>query len=212
MIRDVVLEEGGSVIAVPQNTLQVADILADTINVVDTKFSVHAFRADEQVFQAEVQVPIFSKDMWGYKQIVSWDRRSAYFLSGYDQNERGLSYFMCELPDGVNPTTVDEAYETLKPRSVKVAEGIKRKVKRQGDMFFIKSKGYRPPESAVPDHSNYIHNSNHVAEEAVIDGRLLYVRGTIRHVPSGRRPDHAPLNLGRTHWWLCVRNTVPVVR
>ncbi len=63
--------------------------------------------------------------------------RWAYFLSGFDANETRPSYFFCELPPGVHPTTVEEALETLKPDSVKLAESMGREVKRQGDIFCI---------------------------------------------------------------------------
>ena len=212
LIRDVILKEGGEVIAIPTNVLRSAEIDYRTIEVVHTRFSKHPIRADEQLIRANVQTPHWARDAWGYRSIVEYKNRSAYFLSGYDRNERGLSYFLCELPAGVHPTTVKEAYEALKPESVKVAEGLNRKIKRQGDMFFIRSKDYVPSPKALRHQQQYIHLSNHLAEDVSWEGPLTYVRGIIQHLPSGRRPDHAPLNLGRQHWWLCVRNTVPVVR
>ena len=212
LIRDVVLEEGGEVIAVPMNTLRVAEIDYRSIKVVDTRFSKHPVRADEQLIHANVQTPTWARDVWGYRSVVEYKERPTYFLSGYDSNEKGLSYFLCELPPGAKPTTVKEAYEALKPESVKVAEREKYTVKRQGDMFFIRMKDYRPTPAALAGSMDYIHRSNHMAEQIAYEGPLTYVRGIIHHMPTGRRPDHAPLNLGRTHWWLCVRNTVPVVR
>jgi len=212
LIRDVILKEGGEVVAIPTNVLRSAEIDYRTIEVVHTRFSKHPIRADEQLIRADVQTPHWGRDHWGYRSIVEYTNRSTYFLSGYDRNERGLSYFLCELPARVHPTTVKEAYEALKPESVKVAEKLGRKIKRQGDMFFIRSKDYVPSLKAIRRHQQYIHQSNHVAEDVSWEGPLTYVRGTIQHMPSGRRPDHAPLNLGRQHWWLCVRNTVPTVR
>jgi hypothetical protein len=214
-IRDVVLAEGGSVFAVPMNVLHIAEIVDGTIEVVHTKPSKHAFRADEQVLKAMVNYPVFYRDSWGFRSVSQYKTREAYFLSGYDRNEKGLSYFFCEMPVNGKPQTVKEAYEMLKPESVKQAEKAGVKVKRQGDMFFIRMKGWQPDEvDEVRAHNQYLHDSNHLAEEVVWKGkhgsRLTYVRGVIAHRPSGRRPDHANLNLGRTHWWLCVRNTVPV--
>ena len=214
-IRDVVLKEGGSVFAVPMNVLAIAEIATDTIEVVHTRFSKHPVRADEQVLKAQVNYPVFYRDAWGYRSISEYRRREAYFLSGYDRNEKGLSYFFCEMPVDGKPQTVKEAYEMLKPQSVKDAEAAGFKVKRQGDMFFIRMKGWQPPDADGIKHQHqFIHDSNHRAEEVFWRGRaserLTYVRGIIMHDPAGRRPDHAPLNLGRKHWWLCVRNTVPV--
>lgn len=72
---------------------------------------------------------------------------TAYFLSGYDENERGRTgqglYFLAQLPDGVSPSTVDEAFECLKPESVKQAEAEGRDVVRQGDVFAFEV-SYRP--------------------------------------------------------------------
>lgn len=67
--------------------------------------------------------------------------RRAYFLSGFDLNESRPSYFFCELPRGARPTTVEEAYEALKPDAVKLAESMGREVKRQGDIFAIPMPG-----------------------------------------------------------------------
>ena len=216
-IRDVVLKEGGTVFSVPTNTIGVAEIEGPTIEVIDTKFSKHAFRADEQLLRAEVQTPKFTRDSWGFQSHSGYNRRTAYFLSGYDRNEPGLSYFFCELPAGVEPTTVKEAYASLKPKSVKLAETQGFKVKRQGDMFFIRMKNWQPDYARLDTlyRNQYLHNSNHIAEEVVwVDGNslsgLTYVRGRISHAPAGRRPDHGPLDLGKKYWWLCVRNTVPL--
>lgn len=214
-IRDVILGEGGSVLSVPMNVLNIAEIAVDTIEVVDTRFSKHAFRADEQVIKAQVNFPVFYRDTWGYHQVREYRRREAYFLSGYDRNEKGLSYFFCEMPVDGKPQTVKEAYEMLKPESVKQAEQAGMKVVRQGDMFFIRMKGWQPDEKdEVRTKDAFIHNSNHRVEDVIWKGgrgsALTYVRGVVTHDPAGRRPDHAPLNLGRKHWWLCVRNTVPL--
>lgn len=65
--------------------------------------------------------------------------RWAYFLSGFDYQEPRPAYFFCELPPGAKPTTVEEAYETLKPPAVKMAEQSGREVMRQGDIFAIRT-------------------------------------------------------------------------
>jgi hypothetical protein len=63
-------------------------------------------------------------------------RRAVKFLSGFDHGEPHLAYFFCELPK-CDATTVDEAYEALKPDTVKLAESMGRDVKRQGDIFAV---------------------------------------------------------------------------
>ena len=211
-IRDIVTRNGGTVFAVPRRTLQAAEIYNETIQVVDTLHSTHAFRADEQLLRATVRTPNYYRDAWGFQSYKGYKNREVYFLSGYDNNERGLSYFFCELPSTAHPTTVSGAYEALKPSAVKVAQVAGRKVKRQGDMFFIEMpKDWEPDREATRYMEQNIHRSNHRAQSVVWADGLTYVRGTITHAPMGRRPDHSPLNLGRTRWWLCVRNTVPVV-
>ena len=216
MIRDGVTNAGGIVLSVPRNVLQVADIIESSIEVVavEKPSSIRElFRADQQLIKAHVQYRTgYTWDSWS-GQRSKYAQRETYFLSGYDQNEEGLSYFFCELPpfkEGEEPKTVADAYESLKPESVKIAEKLGRKVLRQGDMFFIRDKKFKPEEDQVLTDRRFLHNSNHAVDESVIQEKLHYVRGTVTHRPPWRDPDHKPLKLGTKHWWLCVRNTVPV--
>lgn len=77
------------------------------------------------------------KECAGRKKVQVSRTRWAYFLSGFDANETRPSYFFCELPRGAKPATVAEAYEALKPESVRLAEQEGREVSRQGDIFAI---------------------------------------------------------------------------
>lgn len=145
---------------------------------------------------------------------VSADRRrTAYFLSGFDENETRPSYFFCELPPKVKPTTVEEAIETLKPSAVKLAEEAGREVKRQGDIFAVPMPGVTLRElkaqSGRHEKRGNLLGTNHAATEVVYVGKQTYARGTIRHVPEFRRPDHKALTIGRD-WHLILKNTVPV--
>ena len=211
IIRDAVLAEGGQVITVPRDVIGIADITKESIKVVHTRGREYKFfRADEQLIKANVRYYERKSSPWAAELYAL---RPTYFLSGYDANEPGLSYFFCELPPfepGQEPTTVEQAYESLKPESVKIAEKLRRKVVRQGDMFFIRDKNFVPHESDKERGEAYLHRSNHVAEEVRQREGLTYVRGTISHRPPFREPDHKPLKLGTKYWWLCVRNTVPV--
>lgn len=222
LIRRVVTQEGGMAFSIPSRTLLAASIEVRSIQVVHTQESNRLLRAPEQLIKAKSQYYRWRTER--YSRMI--DYREAYYLSGYDANERGLSYFFCELPPGVEPTTVAEAYEALKPESVRLAIKAGRTVKRQGDMFFIRMPRRWSPGDAdrssmrltrhlngriiVEDEGDpYLHRSNHAGTEVVrIDG-LTYTQGTVRHVPRGRAPDHRPLRLGH-RWWLCVRNTVPL--
>lgn len=165
----------------------------------------------------------------GRGRVPATRRRTAYFLSGFDENETRPSYFFCELPPKVHPTTVAEALETLKPTAVKLAEQAGREVRRQGDIFCIPMPGVtlrelkkqggvhiKRPKLVEQDgrltwdgpRPNLL-GTNHEATEVVRLGDQTWARGTISHVPEGRRPDHKRTPLGR-EWHLIQKNTVPV--
>lgn len=64
-----------------------------------------------------------------------------YYLFDIDRNElvnKIFNPFMVQMPAGVEPKTVAEAYDMLIPESVKVAKGQGVDVKRQGEWFFVK--------------------------------------------------------------------------
>jgi hypothetical protein len=63
-----------------------------------------------------------------------------WFLSSFDENEPGLHYFLCELPE--KPLGMKDALEILKPKEVKEAEAQGVAVKRQGDVFFVEREGW----------------------------------------------------------------------
>lgn len=164
-------------------------------------------------------------------------RRWAYFLSGFDENETRPSYFFCELPPKARPETVEQALEALKPDAVRLAEQDGREVTRQGDIFAIPMPGLtlrelkkqggvhiRKPKLVQVDPEGQpgspmrwtgprprLLETNHEATEIVTVGGLVYARGTLRHVPEFRRPDHrlARMGDGKT-WHLIMKNTVPV--
>ena len=102
------------------------------------------YRAIEPVLHWGVPAPYVHTECrgcGGRGRVPAERRRTAYFLSGFDQNETRPSYFFCELPPKVRPATVEEALETLKPQAVKLAEQAGREVKRQGDIFAIPMPG-----------------------------------------------------------------------
>lgn len=143
-----------------------------------------------------------------------WTRtRTAKFLSGFDHNEARRSYFFTELPK-TDATTVAAAYEALKPDAVRLAEQMGREVKRQGDIFAIELAGFtfrdlRKLNARVVKHGT-LWGTNHEATEVAYlpDGTTL-IRGVLRHNPSGRRPDHARVKIGK-QWMLAAKNTVPI--
>lgn len=155
---------------------------------------------------------------WSELTDDSWTRhhRWAYFLSGFDHQERVPLYFFCELPYRAKPTTVAEAYQILKPDPVLLAEQMGRKVSRQGDIFAVpvpsldrktlKAKGARFEKRG------YILNTNHTATEvAYLPGGLTLAKGLLYHDPAGRQPDHARRKMGDgAGWHVVTKNTVPV--
>lgn len=143
---------------------------------------------------------------------TKWRHRTAYFLSGFDHQEKRRSYFFCELPKGAAPTTVDEAYEALKPEPVVLAETMGREVLRQGDIFAIPTARIkRELMDAGGEHGRMspLLGTNHCATDVVTVGALTYARGILHHVPGGRPPDHARVKIGQG-WHLIVKNTVPL--
>lgn len=192
---------GAQVVTVPARVLDAADIMESSIIVIDSEKRPRPFRARQQLIRAQVSPAWTSHTRWSY------------FLSGYDLNEPGLSYFFCELPPDAHPTTVEEAYQALKPESVKVAEMQGRKVHRQGDIFLIQmDKNWTPNEPGYGDEKAYVLGTNHQVDEKFFSdaSQLTYARGRIVHAPRGRNPDHKKLHLGK-RWHLVVKNTVPVV-
>jgi hypothetical protein len=163
-------------------------------------------------------------------------RRWAYFLSGFDSNEARPSYFFTELPPGVKPTTVAEAYDTLKPKVVALAEEMGREVQRQGDIYWVpmpdltlrdlkqqggvhrhrggthlvEVKNSRREFVAPRRDDVHVLSTNHTATDVVTVGPLTYARGILRHEPDFRRPDHARIKLGdRKTWGLVLKNMTP---
>lgn len=141
-------------------------------------------------------------------------RRTAQFLSGFDHNEPRLSYFFCEMPDR-KARTVEEAYDRLKPDSVRMAEQMGREVKRQGDIFAIPmpdlTKRDLTKMGARYERRGGLLGTNHVATEvAYLPDGTEWARGILRHAPQWRRPDHVMVRLDPKVWHLIRKNTVPV--
>lgn len=150
----------------------------------------------------------------GRKTVES--RRTALFLSGFDHNETRDVYFFSELAS-TKPRTVDEAYESLKPDTVKLAEQMGREVLRQGDIFAVPMPGMDKRTlrgmGATFERRGTLLKTNHVATEVAYlkDGRTL-ARGTLTHDPDFRGPDHKRVKMPHNVWHLTVKNTVPLTK
>jgi hypothetical protein len=129
----------------------------------------------------------------------------SFFLSSIDDQEgwRSSAYFLCQLP---NPTTsVEDAFDSLVPEEVKKAKTSGAEVRRQGDIFVIATPLSTRQIKAVSKRYVPLFDTTHVPTEVRTDG-AVYVRGTLRHEPNGRRPQHRMMRLGNS-WWIAVKNT-----
>jgi hypothetical protein len=139
---------------------------------------------------------------------------SSYFLSAFDENEPDFGlYFLAQLPDGAEPSTVAEAREALKPDRVKLAETGHRPILRQGDVFAVESTRETRKLAGPSQRKAFVLNVNHQVTEIRKDEYgITYGRGFMRHRPreSGRRPEHRTLKLGNgKDWYALYKNTVP---
>lgn len=137
------------------------------------------------------------------------------YLSAFDNQERFGLYFLAELPDGVMPQTVAEAFTALRPAMVQEADAAGVKVTRQGDVFAIQT-GLTTREltraGAVRPDTAYVLGVNHTATDVRVLGDETYARGILRHRPreSWRRPEHRMQRMGDGKTWhRVVKNTVP---
>lgn len=189
----------------PLQTRRAAAILSESIHVVENG-KPGFLLGPSALFTGKVQEPVYH-DRW--RGELKSRFRESFYISGFDSQDGG--YFLCELPQGVSPRTLAEAFECLKPEAVVLAEQMGRKVRRQGDIFCIPlAKDFAGEERIKKGKRDYVLKTNHLAPEMVQYGNAVYARGKLLHRPRNRRPDHAPLFLGRK-WHLLVKNTVPVV-
>ena len=131
-----------------------------------------------------------------------------YYLSGLDESGTGQGlYFLTKLLPGQQPTTVQEAYEFMKPDAVKRAEEENKTIYRQGEFFFVEANQNEiPKEYHKPEKKNdyndkyrflirhyYIANrdrdrdNRHYATYGYVSGDKQYVYGTVRHVRNEHR-------------------------
>ena len=145
-----------------------------------------------------------------------------YYLSAYDAQEDPPLYFLCRLPRHVGH--VNEARYALRPASVNAAIAAGIPVKRQGDLFAIRSQltddqlreaGGKIFPTEVGEVLQ-LYGTSHTADRvAVLPDHRMLVSGRMIHDPrligESRDPDHHPLILDGGWWWV-ARNTVPIER
>ena len=136
---------------------------------------------------------------------VVLEHEGTFFLSSIDDQEgwRTRAYFLCQLPKPV--ASVEEAFDSLIPEQVQSAKAGGIEIRRQGDIFLIATARSTRQIEAATGRNVRIFNTAHIATQERLDG-AVYVRGTLRHQPNGRRSQHAMLRLGNS-WWIAVKNT-----
>ncbi len=144
--------------------------------------------------------------------------KDRFYLSGVDETGKGSGiYFFAELATKKAPPTLEEAYNMLKPKMVREAEGQGLNVMRQGEWFAIPARvatselmhdvergiaAYRQRHVLGKD-------GHHELEEAILykagerKGQV-YARGVLRHTQD----EHEDLDLGTLRWYSIVHNVV----
>lgn len=156
------------------------------------------------------------------------------FLSAFDMQETPPLYFLAQLPDEGKVLDYNQALDALAPPIVHQARRDGKLVYRQGDVFFVQTELTRAQlrkqkaviytgmgrgrHSTRPKRGRNIYLTGHLATSvAVLPNGVTFAQGVVTHFPQINDPsrttaDHRPLTLGGTHWYLCLRNTVPRVR
>ncbi len=144
--------------------------------------------------------------------------KDRFYLSGVDETGKGSGmYFFAELVTKQAPPSLEEAYNMLKPKVVREAEGRELNVLRQGEWFAIParvstSELMRDVERGIAAYrQRHVlgKDGHHELEEAVLykagerKGQV-YARGVLRHTQD----EHTDLDLGTVRWYLIVHNVV----
>jgi hypothetical protein len=144
--------------------------------------------------------------------------KDRFYLSGVDETGKGNGmYFFAELTTKQAPPTLKEAYNALKPKVVREAEGRGLNVLRQGEWFAIPAQVRTSELMRDVQRGIAVHRQRHVLgkdghhelEEAVLykagerKGQV-YARGVLRHTQD----EHVDLDLGTVRWYQVVHNVV----
>lgn len=173
-------------------------------------------RLGESVFHASYETrerkprDVYPMDVWNNYEYVTV-RASAYFLSGFDAQERTRHYFLAQLPAKAKPVSVKDAFEILRPAVVKNADIWGHPVTRQGDIFAV------PTEFTTRNltkaggtivKAGHLLGQRHTATAVIeVPSGKTYARGTLTHTGGEHRRQR--MGDGKT-WHLIVKNTVPV--
>jgi hypothetical protein len=139
-----------------------------------------------------------------------------FYISAVDETGVGRGmYFLAELLCDRPPTSLDEAFNILKPKVVRDAEARGANVMRQGEWFAIPTKRLTSQVLGDVERGIAVYRVKHVLgrdghhelEEAVVYRARtrkgeVYARGVIRHTGE----EHHDLDLGTVRWYLVVHN------
>jgi hypothetical protein len=165
-------------------------------------------RLGASVFRADYTVTDRTAD--GVRRVT----RTACFLSAFDEQEPRPLYFLCELPQGAEPASVEDAVHALKPPEVTAAETAGVTCTRQGDVFAIPTTvTTRQLPRKRQRGACVLHLSHAATQSCVTEDGTTYARGILRHAPAQfwRTPEHKRQPMGdRRTWHKIVKNTVPI--
>ncbi len=183
------------------------------VNSGDGQVKVHALDADphhRQVLLA-VREPerTFTENVWSReeKRYLKVERKTPEaerrILAGMDQTH----LFIAVLSNGGHVYSVADAHEALKPSPVMHGQGRSKRIKRQGEWFFIPAtpSEERKIEAAIAlgeiEHGQPLkgNGKSHVADLSVTVAADTFVSGKVRHA------DHHTLEL--KGWFRVARNT-----
>jgi hypothetical protein len=164
------------------------------------------------------------KDKYGKEETTTVDTlgdsvirvKDRYYLSAVDETGVGAGmYFLAELVTDRAPSTLEDAFNALKPPVVREAEARGSNVLRQGEWFAIPTKLLtselmRDVEQGIAAYRlNHVlgNDGHHKLEEAIIyragDRKgQVFARGVLTHTKN----EHTDLDLGTIRWYLIVHN------
>ena len=200
-------------VEIPFSALERAGINPDWIEIIDVEGS----RLINVMRKVEGESELVPTHLMG---ATLFKHMGKFYLSGIDETAKNLwrGFFLTHLVG--EPTSVQEAYECMKPEVVRNAEKRGEEVLRQGEYFFLdvdaemldklkameKAKDVlvkEPLQHKAHDEGRTsweFQNSRHVVTRYVKIGDVQFAKGTCRHVAG----EHRMLKLGT--WKEVVEN------
>jgi len=205
-------------VTIPFSALDRANIAFDTIELVDQqpeRLIPYRYKDSKTGEWREGKQHLMGSSVIRAKFWTGSEGKHTYFLSGLDETAKNVwrSFFLSQLPHEV--TTVENAYESLKPREVQSAEWNGREVLRQGEWFFVRvndelakqcTKFEKLWEKNKPE---YLINrdtsrpAQHLVTRKIAMPSGVAVRGTCRHTGG----DHKLLKFEKGAWYFAFENT-----